>query len=375
MNVVSSGARYMIYDDYVATYKELPAKTFRAAFNKMTGPYLVEAPNLSVKEKAYGGYDTKVEKVMNRFGEFNRSLGVILSGKKGIGKSFFTRMMADKAVKSGMPVIIVDSAFPGLVQFIDSIEQEVMVLFDEFDKTFVNLDNDGDCDTSIQDSLLSMFDGISQGKKLFVITCNEIDRLSEYLVNRPGRFHFHFRFLYPSADEVAEYLHDKLNEKYWDEIAAVVSFTQRTNLNYDCLRAIATELNAGESFENAIVDLNILNTDRLLYDIEVMFNNGKTACQRDVRTSFDRDYESFALRDDESGYRVGYLYPDLTKVTYNSKLGAFELDVKFASFSPVSYDNVDDGRKKDVIESYGKAIPTSVKIKKAEFVDQYAYAL
>lgn len=375
MNVVSSGAKYMIYDDYVMTYKELPAKTFRAAFNKMTGPYLVEAPNLSVKEKAYGGYDTKVEKVMKRFGEFNRSLGVILSGKKGIGKSFFTRMMADKAVKSGMPVIIVDGAFPGLGQFIDSIEQEVMVLFDEFDKTFVGLDDDGDCDTSIQNSLLSMFDGISQGKKLFVITCNEIDRLSEYLVNRPGRFHFHFRFLYPSADEVAEYLHDKLNEKYWDEIAAVVSFTQRTNLNYDCLRAIATELNAGESFESAIVDLNILNTDRLLYDIEVMFNNGKTACQRDVRTSFDKDYESFALRDDESGYRVGYLYPDLTKVTYNSKLEAFELDTKFASFSPISYDDMDDAQRKDIIKSYAEAIPTSIKIKKVEFVDQYAYAL
>lgn len=375
MNVVSSGAKYMIYDDYVTTYKELPAKTFRAAFNKMTGPYLVEAPNLSVKEKAYGGYDTKVEKVMKRFGEFNRSLGVILSGKKGIGKSFFTRMMADKAVKSGMPVIIIDGAFPGLVQFIDSIEQEVMVLFDEFDKTFVDLDDDGDCDTSIQDNLLSMFDGISQGKKLFVITCNEIDRLSEYLINRPGRFHFHFRFLYPSVDEVAEYLRDKLDEKYWDEIAAVVSFTQRTNLNYDCLRAIATELNAGENFESAIADLNILNTDRLLYDIEVVFDNGKMACQRDVRMGFDRDYEGFTLRDDENGYRVGYLYLDLTKVTYNSKLGVFELDVKFASFSPVSYDSVDDVQRKDIIKSYTEAIPTSIKIKKVEFVDQYAYAL
>ena len=82
MNVVSSGARYMIYDDYVATYKELPAKTFRAAFNKMTGSYLVEVPNLSVKEKRMAATTQKVEKVMKRFGEFNRSLGVILSGKR-----------------------------------------------------------------------------------------------------------------------------------------------------------------------------------------------------------------------------------------------------------------------------------------------------
>lgn len=174
---------------------------------------------------------------------------------------------------------------------------------------------------------------------------------------------------------MTEYLRDKLNKKYWDEIAAVVSFTQRTNLNYDCLRAIATELNAGESFESAIVDLNILNTDQLSYDIEVAFDNGKMACKRGVRTSFDGDYESFTLLDNESGYRVGYLYPDLTKVTYNSKLEAFELDVKFASFSPISDDNVDNAQRKDVIKSYAKTIPTSIKIKKVEFTDQYAYVL
>ncbi|RHO69842.1 hypothetical protein DW085_02315 [Clostridium sp. AF50-3] len=174
---------------------------------------------------------------------------------------------------------------------------------------------------------------------------------------------------------MAEYLRDKLNKKYWDEIAAVVSFTQRTNLNYDCLRAIATELNAGESFESAIADLNILNTDRLSYDIEVMFDNGKMACQRDIRTGFDEDYESFPLFDDESGCRVGYLYPDLTKVTYNSKLEAFELNTEFASFSPISSDNVGDIQRKDVIKSYAKTIPTSIKIKKVEFTDRYAYVL
>ena len=62
MNVVSSGAKYMIYDDYVMTYRELPAKTFRAAFNKMTGPYLVETPNLSIKEIAYTvGYENQLD--------------------------------------------------------------------------------------------------------------------------------------------------------------------------------------------------------------------------------------------------------------------------------------------------------------------------
>lgn len=375
MNVVSSGAKYMIYDDYVATYKKLPAKTFRAEFSKMTGPYLVETSNLSVKEKAYGNYDVKVEKVMNRFEEFNRSLGVILSGKKGIGKSFFTRMLADKAVASGMPVVIVDSAFPGLVQFIDSIDQEAMILFDEFDKTFTRLDEDGDCDTSIQDGLLSMFDGISQGKKLFVITCNEVGRLSEYLINRPGRFHYHFRFLYPSADEVVEYLHDKLDEKYWGEIAAVVGFTQMTNLNYDCLRAIATELNAGENFKDAITDLNILNTDRVSYDIEVTFDNGKMACRRGRRIDFSDSWDLFNLYDDKGDYSIGKIAFDPSKAIYNSKLRAFELDVKFSTFNPIDDDSRKDDWRGDLVANYEKATPVSIKIKKAEFTDQYAYAL
>ena len=55
------------------------------------------------------------------------------------------------------------------------------------------------------------------GKKLFLITCNEIRKLNDYLINRLSRFHYHFRFDYPSYKEIWEYLHDKLEEKYYPE--------------------------------------------------------------------------------------------------------------------------------------------------------------
>ena len=35
-----------------------------------------------------------------------------------------------------MPLIIIDTYIQGIASYIESIEQEVMVLFDEFDKTF-----------------------------------------------------------------------------------------------------------------------------------------------------------------------------------------------------------------------------------------------
>ena len=80
------------------------------------------------------------------------------------------------------------------------------------------------------------------------------------MINRPGRFHFHFRFEYPTADEVRNYLTDKIDKKYFSEINKVVSFSRKIKLNYDCLSAIALELNEGEKFEETIKDLNIINT-------------------------------------------------------------------------------------------------------------------
>lgn len=80
------------------------------------------------------------------------------------------------------------------------------------------------------------------GKKLFLITCNEIRKLNDYLINRLSRFHYHFRFNYPSYKEIREYLHDKLEERYYGKIEGVVAFSRKVNLNYDCLRTIAYEI-------------------------------------------------------------------------------------------------------------------------------------
>ena len=134
-----------------------------------------------------------------------------------------------------------------------------MFLFDEFDKTFGDI-RTGENEANPQSGLLSLFDGTSNGKKLFVITCNSLYRLNDYLVNRPGRFHYHFRFDYPTPEEVREYLTDKLSGQYQAEIEKVILFSKKVSLNYDCLRAIAFELNLGEPFWKAIFVLHIINT-------------------------------------------------------------------------------------------------------------------
>lgn len=302
MKVVNANAQYRLYGDNLVVYDKLPADVYIIRFNELQGFYLEKYSMEVNEEKVYGVHKSKIEKVKNAFKNSQRSLGVILSGDKGIGKSLFARMLSLESVDNGYPVIIVDRYVQGINSFIEEIEQEVVVLFDEFDKTFV--DNDGD--NCAQTSMLSLFDGVAAGKKLYIVTCNNVYKLNEYLINRPGRFHYHFRFKYPTSEEIKIYLQDKLDKKYWSEIDSVINFCGKVELNYDCLRAIAFELQNGETFEDAINDLNVINIDEQKYDVLITFKDGKTLARESVSINmFSSKPQKFwveNMEEDESLY-------------------------------------------------------------------------
>ena len=81
-----------------------------------------------------------------------------------------------EATKVGLPVIIVDTYIPGIASFIEEIEQEVMVLFDEFDKTFVSIKG-ADGMAYLKTEMLTFFHVLSQGKKMFGIPCIDANGL------------------------------------------------------------------------------------------------------------------------------------------------------------------------------------------------------
>ena len=271
MKIIESNGKFTVYRDTLCTYDTLPAGTYNINYSDTEGYYLTKIQDFVTSEKVYGVQVNKVDKVWESFELFKRSLGVILSGDKGIGKSLFAKRLCARSVEEGVPVLIVDSVYPNLARYLESIAQECVVLFDEFDKIFRY---DEDYNTDNQSSLLSLFDGTTGNKKLFIVTCNNLYSLSAYLVNRPGRFHYHFRFDYPEADDVEDYLKDNLKSEYYGEIKDIVAFSKKVSLNYDCLRAIAFEINLGHTFAAAIADLNILTTEEDTFMVTLYCDDG-----------------------------------------------------------------------------------------------------
>lgn len=338
MKIINYGNTYEIYSDDLRTYDLLPPGTYKVAFDPMSGFSLNKVDNfVTLEEKIYGNHLEKIDKVLESYDRFNRSLGVILSGDKGMGKSLFTQLLSQKAVEKELPVIMVTKAYPGVADFIDKIKQDALIMFDEFEKVFSISGGQGES----QNNLLGLFDGTSQVKRLYAITVNNLHHVSEFMVSRTGRFHYHMRFDYPTAAEIEIYLKDKIEEQYYGEIKHVVAFANKVKLNYDSLRAIAFELNGGISFRAAISDLNILATDTQRYDIKVTFSDGKvTTITRQHMNLFQEN-----IRID--GYKDG---GDYFSLSFSGNKIKDEMNRMFVAGEDLTSESIDqDG---DKVEQY-----------------------
>lgn len=273
---VETGGHVRVYDDTVRTHPAFPLGTYRVSFSSKEGFSLVRIDDLAVgDERVYGGRDAKVAKIFRSYALSERSLGVMLSGDKGIGKSLFLRMVAAAAREQGLPVVVVTEDHDGIVDFLDSLD-ECLVVFDEFEKIFPAGRRGPHDGASRQNQFLSLFDGLSSVKRIYCLSVNDIADVSTYLVNRPGRFHYHLRFDYPGPDEVRQYLLDQAPHAHPDEIENVALFSRRARLNYDHLRAIAFELRQPDArFAEIVEDLNIRSIDPGTYRIEARFPDGK----------------------------------------------------------------------------------------------------
>lgn len=142
--------------------------------------YLAENGELNLPSKIYELNEDKIfkKRVLNSFNNHENSIGVMLAGTKGTGKTMLAKVIAKE---SNLPIIIVDSQFPTnrLIGFFKQFSTPVCVIFDEIEKNF----NTG--------RMLDFLDGVEKTtKKLVLMTCNELDKVSEYLQDRCSRIRY-----------------------------------------------------------------------------------------------------------------------------------------------------------------------------------------
>ena len=145
------------------------------------------ADNFHFGFKLYGIDDVLVKHVIDTYQKqpTKRNIGVLLNGAKGTGKTVTAKVMANKL---GLPVILCDRPYPGLSNFLASINHDCIFFFDEFEKSFRMRDDDGD---NTGESLLTIMDGVYNADHchIFILTTNEL-RINDNLISRPSRIRY-----------------------------------------------------------------------------------------------------------------------------------------------------------------------------------------
>lgn len=359
MKVISiNNSKFYIFKDGTTAYDYLPCGYYTVNFSKHEGFYLEKSIPFNVNQRLYGVHESKVDKIINAYKRSKSNFGVILSGEKGLGKSLTMRLLAQRLYAQNYPIIIINNYIYGIANFLHNITCDCVILFDEFDKIFKDTQASDDKSVNPQEELLSLFDGLDEYHRLFVITANKIHAINEYLLNRPGRFQYHLIFSYPTDKDIKEYMLDNLDNKdMMSELPRIQRFSKKTPLSYDALRAICFELNNGLTFDEAIEDLNIINLDDIKYNIVLSFTNGVKLTGKTYLNLFSDDIEDVWFSNSDFGIR-GTFVPVDSKYDIN---GIFlPLDKVHLNYKSVeSFTDKDDSFYRELIQSWK---PESIRI-------------
>lgn len=215
--------------------QDLPPSVYRVTEKEDSdGLYLTRVQrNFTFDYKIYGLDSKFIQRVhktwMSR--DFkDKTLGVLLSGVKGSGKTVTAKQICNII---GLPVILVTQDFERLPSFLNDIKQDVIVFIDEYEKIFEKSDA----------TLLSVMDGaMSNGyRRVFLLTTND-NYVNSNMLERPGRIRYKKQYEDLPLDIIMEVVNDRLKHIHHREKTIAFLSTLET-ITIDIMKAVIDEVN------------------------------------------------------------------------------------------------------------------------------------
>jgi len=214
------------------------------------GFQIIKTNNFNLPSKIYGDVKQIANRVLTTYKDRPNNTGVLLTGTAGSGKTMLAKYISCLGTKDDIITIIINSSLNGeeFNKLIQSIDQPAIIIFDEFEKVYEDYE---------QEKMLTLFDGVYSSKKLFIITCNDENKIDEHMLNRPGRMYYKIEFANLTDAFIKDYCEDCLKNK--SEIDAVINFvSKQTEFSFDMLQTLIEEMNRyEETVEEAVKLLNI----------------------------------------------------------------------------------------------------------------------
>jgi hypothetical protein len=213
----------------------VPAMVYKASIGRPGIIMVKDRPTFTLPQLRFGKHNSRVKQITASYDRFGKSNGVLLHGMKGSGKSLLAEELGNWMIAQDLPVIMVTEAMGAEeLSIIIKAIGPCMVYFDEFGKTY--------SEKVERERLLPLFSDTSFLGVMFVITGNEAEEFSDYLVNRPQRFRYNIGF---GTMIDLETLHDIMAKMQVSEHLhkAFEAYVKRESgkLNFDSLLCVIRE--------------------------------------------------------------------------------------------------------------------------------------
>lgn len=258
MNTIQSGNRTQL-TGAIAINKLLENKFYDIGVDPMTGYYLEHRPSFVMPSKIYGDCSDFVKRVLKTFSQLNKGMSVLLSGPKGCGKTMTAKKLC---LQADMPVICVSSAHcnEAFKTFLTNIPNPCVVFIDEFEKVYE--------DDEQRNYMLSLLDGSTDNKHLFVLTSNS-ENIGEYFSNRPGRVRYHKHFEEFSSEALHEMVDDKVKNARLNK--ALHKYVEESgSISPDVMSCVIEECLIHNETPDKFKDIiNVRSIDESYYDVYI----------------------------------------------------------------------------------------------------------